>query len=133
LSTGWFRGPGTSRIAFSPSIVMSACPSVADSTAAGTPGRFRRDDAIMDGRERPGGEIRQTRWTQNPLSVRTCGFESRPGHPTLVWSAAGPPRRFGRAPADPEARRRCAEVSRLAHAVGEVQQRHRVLVVLGDG
>ena len=23
----------------------------------------------------------QTRWTQNPLSERACGFESRPGHP----------------------------------------------------
>ena len=22
----------------------------------------------------------QTRWTQNPLSERACGFESRPGH-----------------------------------------------------
>src|SRR5271154_6672231 len=26
----------------------------------------------------------QTRWTQNPLSERACGFESRPGHPCDV-------------------------------------------------
>jgi hypothetical protein len=27
----------------------------------------------------------QTRWTQNPLSERVCGFESRPGHDRDVW------------------------------------------------
>ena len=31
----------------------------------------------------PGWRNWFTRWTQNPLSARACGFESRPGHLTI--------------------------------------------------
>ena len=32
---------------------------------------------------------RQTRWTQNPLSERVCGFDSRPGHARSRYPTAG--------------------------------------------